>query len=402
VPIADQPILEEEMTVLSVDATDGVVEHLRKGTTDLAPSPLRVPISNFFDKSHAAVEHKLFRRLPLNVAHTSEISKVGSFITREVLGTQLLIARGEDAKVVAYVNMCRHRGGKVEWQASGNKRMFVCPYHGWSYDRNSGELKNVPYEKDIGPIDRACNSLERVRAEERNGFVWIDFINDRHLPIAGYLGNSIDATLASLALNERIIYLDKSFTLPINWKLVIDGAIDMLHPQFLHPDGVGKLIKTNTVLWKGHGRHGQLFAARQRLAETVRVSGDFDRDWRYFAGSIFVYPNSLINPTPDHVECWTVWPSLDNPAESTTKIRFLVHPDRLNEKTRQRLDLSWEILNKAAGEEDWPMEVSIQENSRSHPDGSYLYGRNEIACQHFHRNLAEDLGWLNKETISSQ
>ena len=38
------------------------------------------------------------------------------------------------------------------------------------------------------------------------------------------------------------------------------------------------------------------------------------------------------------------------------------------------------------------MEAHIRANSHAHPEGSYLYGRNEISCQHLHRQLRADIG----------
>jgi hypothetical protein len=99
----------------------------------------------------------------------------------------------------------------------------------------------------------------------------------------------------------------------------------------------------------------------------------------------------MVIAAPDHVEFWTVWPSTGNPAQSTTRIRFLVRPEILDEAMTARLNKSWEILEQAAREEDWPMEQTIQENSRACPDGFYRYGRNEQSCQHLHRQLARDI-----------
>ena len=99
----------------------------------------------------------------------------------------------------------------------------------------------------------------------------------------------------------------------------------------------------------------------------------------------------MVIAAPDHVEFWSVWPSTETASRSITNIRFLVRPEILTDEMAARLLQSWEILGAAAQNEDWPMEASIQANSQANPDGSYLYGRNEIPCQHLHRQLAKDL-----------
>ena len=41
------------------------------------------------------------------------------------------------------------------------------------------------------------------------------------------------------------------------------------------------------------------------------------------------------------------------------------------------------------------MEISIQTNSKSYPQGTFRYGRNELSIQHFHANLLARLGTVN-------
>ena len=379
------------MSAISEEVATRLVGHVRDDTTDMAASDLRVPIRNFVDEGHVAAERALFKRLPLIVALGSEVAEPGSFLTRDVLGTSVIITRQSDGTVATFLNMCRHRGGKVESKPSGAKRVFVCQYHGWAYDRDGGTLRNVPYEEFFEPIDHGCNGLVRVKTEERHGFIWVDFSNDPDRTVAEYLGPKVAEQLDAFELDGAQVFLDKTFELDVNWKLVVDGAIDILHPKFLHPNGVGKLFQTNAGAWEDYGRHGQLFTARKRLADLAKSGQPVDAAWKYFATNLVVYPNSMVIAAPDHVEFWSVWPSTETASRSITNIRFLVRPEILTDDMAARLLQSWEILGAAAQNEDWPMEASIQANSQANPDGTYLYGRNEIPCQHLHRQLAEDL-----------
>src|SRR3546814_18042896 len=83
----------------------------------------------------------------------------------------LITARHSDGSVQTYLNMCRHRGGRVEQDARGNKRVFMCRYHGWSYERDGGGLRNVPYEDSFEPNDHAHHGLQRFRTEARHGLI---------------------------------------------------------------------------------------------------------------------------------------------------------------------------------------------------------------------------------------
>jgi len=392
----DQPILESESSIL-----DKLIDHLKNNTTEMADSELRVPTAHFIDPDRLVQEREVFKRKPLVVAHHSEISEPGSFITRTVLGTPLLIVRQRDGGVRASLNVCRHRGGTVESEPCGKKRVFTCNYHGWTYDRD-GSLRHIPYSHHFEPLDRLDHGLIPVSAEEVHGLIWITLEpEDDKTSVKDYLGPQVDAQFSKFNFKESALVYDFSFDLDVNWKLVMDGSIDSLHPKFLHPYGVGKLVSTNVAVFNDYGLHGELFTPRMRLEEQIDADENLDpiraevadgKLHRYCGSACFVFPNTNYIRTPDHVEFWTVWPHDTDPSKSTAKIRFLADPNTLDDKMRARISKSWEILKEAATEEDWPMEESIQENAPSVADSSYLYARNEISCQHLHIGLRQEIG----------
>jgi phenylpropionate dioxygenase-like ring-hydroxylating dioxygenase large terminal subunit len=366
-----------------------MLDHLRNDTTDQVDSILAVPIANFTSAEHLAKELDVFRRVPLAVAMGSELPEPLSFVTRDILGVPVLITRMKNGKVAAFRNMCRHRGGKVEQDESGKKPFFVCGYHGWSYD-SAGALRGVPYDDELGGIDKSCNSLIAVQCEEHRGIVWLDFSGNAERTVSAWLDQA-DERLAESGVENTVVFMEKKLEVSINWKLVMDGAIDVLHPQFLHPNGVGKLIQTNAAVWNDYGRHGQSFSARKRLAEKVKAGDKVEAGWRYITGNLMLFPNASLIPTPDHFEYWNVWPDLTDPGRCHIHIRFLVDPTRLNDTMAERINKSWSILQQAALEEDFPMEETIQANAKAHPVGHFIYGRSEGPCQHLHRQMAREL-----------
>ncbi|NGY04338.1 aromatic ring-hydroxylating oxygenase subunit alpha [Solimonas terrae] len=376
---------------VDADVVSQLIEHLRRDTTDLAADDLFVPVSHFVDAQRARAEIALMKRLPLLVAHCSELPSPGDFVTREILGLPLIISRQSDGGVRAYLNMCRHRGGRVEQDAAGNKRVFMCRYHGWSYERDGGGLRHVPYETSFGSIEREQSRLIAFRCEERHGLVYVDLANDATRTLADWFGPQVDAQIAPWRLQDSRIVIDKSFTMDINWKLVMDGAIDIIHPRFLHQNGVGKLIETNVGVFREYGRHGKHFGARTKLRTMAKDGSALDGGSRYIGSNLVLYPNSMMIGAPEHVEFWTVWPALDRATRCTVQIRFLVRSDILDEQIEKRVHKSWEILEQAATQEDWPMERWIQQNAQAWPQGSFRYGRSELACAHLHRQLARDL-----------
>jgi phenylpropionate dioxygenase-like ring-hydroxylating dioxygenase large terminal subunit len=49
--------------------------------------------------------------------------------------------------------MCPHRGGRVEPKEAGHKRIFMCQYHGRSFNGDDGSMRPLAYEDSYGPID---------------------------------------------------------------------------------------------------------------------------------------------------------------------------------------------------------------------------------------------------------
>ena len=369
-----------------------IVDHLRNGTTDAAAGVLEVPAHHFTDPGHLARELAVFRRLPLAVATSREIPDSGSFVTRDILGVPLLIVRQKDGGVGVFRNMCRHRGGKVEQEEKGRKPFFVCAYHGWSFARD-GSLRGIPFDEQYGAFDRGCRNLFAVEAEERHGLIWARLEVSEAGGVADFLGEA-DERLAAYGIDGLTVFMEQKIDLAINWKLVMDGAIDVLHPQFLHAEGVGKLIQTGAAVWLDLGRHGQSYSARKRLARKLKAGEPIEAGWRYLTGNLMIFPNMSVIPTPDHLEHWTVWPHLTDPGRCHVHIRFLTDPERLTDEVAARINRSWEILRQAATEEDFPMEEMIQANAAAMPGVDFLYGANEVPTQHLHIQMARELAAL--------
>ena len=374
---------------LDPEVVQAMLTHLRHETTDMAEHDIHVPADHFVNPERARAEIALMKTLPLAVAHCSELPEPGDFITRTVLGMPLILARQADGSVHTFLNMCSHRGGRVEIAEKGNRRTYTCRYHGWSFDAKGGGLRAVPYQSSFDPIDRESHGLERFKTEQRHGLVFVDLSNNTARSVADYLGPEVDAQLEPWQLDQSVIVIDKTYTLDVNWKLLVDGAIDVLHPEFLHPGGVGNLFETNVGVFRQYGRHGQLFTARKKL-RTLLGAGAEDLGTRYMGSNLVVYPNVSIIAAPEHIECWTVWPD-ENPDRATVNIRFYVRQAILTPEIEARMQKSWAILHDAASKEDWPMEEWIQQNARQRPGRTFRYGRSEIPAQHLHRQLARDL-----------
>src|ERR1700681_4680057 len=79
------------------------------GTTALADDESRIPVEAYRSTERFDAERRsLFRRLPLIVAHASELASPGDFVTHDALGVPLVVARGSDGTLRAFLNVCRY------------------------------------------------------------------------------------------------------------------------------------------------------------------------------------------------------------------------------------------------------------------------------------------------------
>lgn len=132
-----------------VDETHGVVAR----DAFLSDDIFRLELSRIFEKSW------------VYLAHESEIPEAGNFVARPLGNAPVVVVRDSDKSIHAVLNSCRHRGAKVCRAESGTIRRFVCPYHGWGYERN-GKLITTTFDallpKDMNFAEWGLVKVPRV------------------------------------------------------------------------------------------------------------------------------------------------------------------------------------------------------------------------------------------------
>src|SRR5882724_2248 len=120
---------------------------------------------------------RIWRRGWLFAGYTCQVKRPGDYFVFDVDTDSVIVIRGDDEKIHALHNTCRHRGMKVCQTQSGHLARIVCPYHQWSYARD-GELVACGGMDRDGDLDRRDYGLHRVHARGVGGLIFLCLADD--------------------------------------------------------------------------------------------------------------------------------------------------------------------------------------------------------------------------------
>lgn len=347
------------------------------------------PISRYSSAERFAREEAaLFRRKPVVAAHSSELQGEAAFLTRSVMGLPVLLVRDAEGDVQAFLNVCRHRGAKLERDGAGCKRVFTCPYHGWSWT-NQGELRAVPQEKQGFPeLPRAERGLRRLPVAEAHGFIWI-IANPE---VTGPL--DIDAWLGPLAedfrwldLSNHVIAIEDTLEIKANWKVLVEGGIEAYHFRVAHANTIAPHFPDNLSTYRCFGPHIRSVLPRSSM---TTLADKPEAEWSIRADANVLYtlmPTTQLLVQQDHV----AWINAQPRAEDHTTLRIvtLVPADKIE---GEEMQAHWALNQKitlATLAEDFELGEEIQSGFASRGNPSHLFGRYEGALNRFNLTVEE-------------
>ena len=118
-----------------------------------------------FYTDHQAFEHeqeKVFAKSWICVAHSSELAKPNDYVTREVIGENIVLVRGRDNVLRAFYNVCPHRGHQLLSGEGKAKNVITCPYHAWAF-KLDGNLAHARNCENVANFDSEKAHLTPVR-----------------------------------------------------------------------------------------------------------------------------------------------------------------------------------------------------------------------------------------------
>lgn len=372
---------EEALAIL-----DRLADHLRNGTTDMAPEQLRIPIEYYLDPEQWQQEiQRVFLRIPLPVCTSAELANVGDYKALRVVGREIILIRGKDGHLRAMLNVCRHRAMKLTPEGCGNTRHgFVCSYHAWSYD-TTGRLTGVQEESTFGPVDREAHSLVQLPCEERAGVIFVGLTEGMDFDVDAWLGPVLPY-LEALELDKCTHFVTKELEGP-NWKVTLDGYLEGYHFSALHPNTVALTNHSNRMAFDAFGPHVRNVFALKALDAMLDTPRE---EWDPAAAMGLVYwifPGmSIAGGWRERTVISIMLPG-DSWGESHTwQTTLLRTPPQTPEQFEEAAKTA-DWFFAAFRDEDYTAQTDVQNGLQSIPDKSMIIGRNEIAVQHAHESL---------------
>jgi len=219
------------MSLISSDA-DGAGRLLAE--TSGAQSRPAHSLSGYFYRSPVVYEAELsgiVYRSWLYAGHVSQIPAAGDFFQYEVDEDAFIVTRAEDGSIHAMVNSCRHRGARVCEEPQGNRKSFVCPYHGWTYAMD-GSLRGARHMDRQPAFCPADAGLRQLRVVERHGLIFINA--DPNAADFSAALDRIDPALAPYELGSAKVAHRETYCVDANWKLVLENYLECYHCATSH------------------------------------------------------------------------------------------------------------------------------------------------------------------------
>jgi len=359
------------------------IAHVKAGTVDQAPDVHRIPSAHYVDADRWQLEmQRVFRRLPLVFAFSAELREAGDYRSMNVADVPVLLTRGSDGAVRAFLNVCRHRGAVVAQEGSGNASRFICPYHAWSYD-NQGSLLGIYNQKDFGKIDKACHGLTPLPVFERAGIIWGALTPDCPVDFDRFLGG-YDELLEGLGLADAHLVGRQAVEGP-GWKVAYDGYLDFYHLPILHRDSFGADMPSD-ALYDEYGPHQRVSMPNPGLLALESTPED---EWpiENIVGGVWtIFPHISIADFDAGGKMYMVsqlFPGA-TPDESITIQNFLA-VDPPTEESQAAIDGMLAFLLQVVRDEDYATGKRIQNAIKTGLTTEVLFGRNEFGGQRFHR-----------------
>ena len=210
----------------------------------------------------------IFKKTWVPVCHESELSEPYDFRTTSIAREPVIVTRGPDDQVRAFLNVCPHRGMMIERRpsgsflegtASGTPKHMTCMFHAWQFDMK-GNCVDIT-RREEGYQDRLQTEqvgLRRLRCEVAyGGFVWVNLDDSPRLTLKEFIGDAFDCLFESVEAEQMEVFHYHKAIIGCNYKLWHDTNCEFYHDYMHYHNRVtgfndAYFARKNTAFPNGH------------------------------------------------------------------------------------------------------------------------------------------------------
>jgi len=277
------------------------------------------------DEIAALEKDRIFMKSWLCVGRVEELANPGDYMALRIVNEPIVVARDDDGKIVAYMNMCLHRGVEVAF-GQGNARSFRCPYHAWNFDVG-GNLIAAPWMKESGH-DMSGSQLPRLKSAEWRGWIFVNFDADPE-PFESYIA-AYDKELWYYRTGDCKLAHKLVIDVNCNWKFITENLLDWYHASTVHAGTFGRYYKLGRDKLPAkllpRGGSSIEFDAKSRSNDPnlpfPKLPWLADHDVFSAKGAIF--PNINFWSGSDSLRMWHLWPTA---TDKTRAVCYILLPE---------------------------------------------------------------------------
>lgn len=358
-----------------------LLNHVEQRTTDMADALRIQSVEGYTSPQWLAREKAaIFKKFPLFAGFGSDVPNPGDYKADNFAGTPVLLVRGEDGILRAFLNSCSHRAAPIAEGCGSDARGFVCPYHAWVYSA-TGALVRMPGKDGFAGLNKAEFGLKRLPLREKHGLIWLSLTPGAEFEVDDHL-DAFARDFAAYGYAPYQHYHRTELTRRMNWKLVMDTFLENYHLSTLHRATIGDKIQSYVQLADTAGTNLRVIQARKGYAD---IRNQPESEWDFLKRTAIAYllfPNTLFIHQSDHVEIWRSYPDGDDPDASIIHFDVYIPEPAATEKARRYWDRNIEYGISIVLGEDFVLGEKCQ--AAFHERDAVIYGRNESGLIHYH------------------
>lgn len=377
-----------------------LVEHIRSGTlSDLDPEPTGIDARAFTDPARLEAEREhVFRDVPLLVGFSGELARPGDRILFDAAGPPIVVVRGDDGRVRAFLNLCPHRGSRLVHDCVPSRRL-VCPFHAWSFDLE-GRLQGMPFAQAFEGMEREGRGLVRMPAGEWGGMIFV-----RARPVGVGVEPEIDVVdflgpaaplFAALELGRLERVAQDVLPVASNWKFALDTFCEVYHVAVLHRDSLSRNLYPQVAIFDHYGLHHRYSGAGLDYRELLERPESEWPEMHYqavhalFPNTTFAFTHALDGATPV-VSMFRLFPGA-SVGEAITLATTYRRPGADAAPAEEVAAMHRTVLD-IVGDEDYWISREAWKSLVNAPAGFRLvFGRSEALLRRIHAELGRRVG----------